>query len=134
MDEDPRKWSNQYYSNIGGKEALRFGCAISLWILLGMGLGEIFHSKLIMIAFAALLFIFSLLSLLWRPIYLIHRKILGNLNLPTEPIPLRRMKTSRPVHQPIPWLYQVPAFLVAILKIVTVLLVMYFIFKLILIF
>lgn len=132
MDEDPRKWLNQYYSNIGGKEALRFGCAISLWILVGMGLGEVLHSKLILIVFAALLFIFSLLSLIWRPIYHIHRKILGNPNLPTEPIPRRHMIAPRPASQPIPWIYQVPAIFMAIMKLLISLLLMYFIIKYIL--
>jgi hypothetical protein len=116
-------------SNLGGKEFLRFGCSISLWILLGLGLSEIFRSIWILIGFAALLFIFSLLSLVWRPIYLIHRKILGNPNLPPEPIPYRRLKAPLPASQPVPWLYYVPSILVAILKMLVALVLSYLILK-----
>ena len=132
IDEDPRKWLNQDYSNIGGKEALRFGCAMSLGLFLGIGLSIAFDSTWILFIFFVLFIMFNALSLVWRPMYLIHRKILGNSNLPTEPIPHRRMKAPRPAGQPIPWIYQVPAILVAILKIVIVLVFMYFIFAYIL--
>jgi hypothetical protein len=129
MDEDPRKWSNQYYSNLGGKEFLRSGCAIGLWFLLGFVLGDIFYSKLLLFVFIAILFIYSVLAPIWTPMYLIHRKILGNPNLPTKPIPRRRMKVPRLAGQPILWIYQVPAILMAMMKLLISLLVMYFIIR-----
>ena len=129
MNNEPRKWLNQYYANIGGKEFLRFGCAIGIWILLRIVLREVFHSTWILFVFVAVLMIFSLLSLLWKPMYLIHRKILGNPNLPTEPIPRQSIRTPRPTGQPIPWFYSVPAILMAMWKILVSLLVSYFIIK-----
>jgi len=132
MNEEQRKWRYQYYSNLGGKEFLRFGCFIGFCVFLGIGLESVFHSTSILFVFIALLFIFNALSLVWKPIYLIHRKILGNPNLPAEPIPHQRMKAPRPAGQPIPWIYQVPALLMIIMKLLISLLVMYFIIKYIL--
>ncbi|MGA7193942.1 MAG: hypothetical protein WBW94_09940 [Anaerolineales bacterium] len=96
MNEETTKWLYQYYSNIGVKEVLRFGCFLIPWILLGIAIESAFHSIWILFVFIALLFIFRALSLAWRPTYHIHRKILGNPNLPTEPIPHRPVTVSRP--------------------------------------
>lgn len=132
MGDEQNTWRKQYYSNLGVKELFRFGCAVSLWIVLGIMLGLILHSELILLVFTALFIIFGPLSLVWRPAYLIHRKILGNPSLPTGPIPRRRMTAPRPASQPIPWIYQVSAIFVTIMKLLISLLVMYFIIKYIL--
>ena len=129
MNDKQNKWNKQYYSNLGVKEMFRFSCSNGLWVLLGIVLGDIFQSKLIFLVFVLLLLIFSLPSLVWRPAYLIHRKILGNPNLPTEPIPLRRRKTLHPASPPIPWIYQLPVILVSIVKLLISFLLMYFIIK-----
>ena len=127
MNEESRQWRHQYYSNLGVKELFRFGCFTSLLVSLGIVLGDIFNAKWLLLVIGALLFILSAFSLVWKPIYLIHRKILGNPNLPTEPMHDRRMIVPRSASPSIPRWYYVPAVLFAILKIVIASIVMYFI-------
>src|SRR5258706_10727261 len=99
MDEEQKKWLNQYYSNIGGKEFLKLGCAIAIWIPIGVVISIVFNNGTV-----ATIFIFSMLVLpfliRWRPVYLIFRTILGNKNLPPDPIPRSTVKIHR---QPLPW-------------------------------
>ena len=132
MNEEQKKWHKQFWDNFGVTAYLRFGCFTTLWILLGIGLSNVFHSSGVLLIFTVLLMIYGALSLVWKPIYLIHRKILGNPNLPTEPISFRRIKaphqTSR---QRIPWLYYVPAILMAVLTAIITWVVLYYMFTVI---
>src|SRR4026208_1822340 len=118
MNDEPKIWKKQYYSNFGGKEFLRLACFVNLWLWLGMGMKGIFNSAWIMVVFSALLMVHLLLALVWKPMYILHRKILGNPNLPTEPMPYRRIQAPRPTSQPIASWYYAPAVLVTILKMV----------------
>ncbi len=101
MNDQQKEWHRQFWNNFGATEYFRFGCVVTLWALLGIGLEEFFHSVWILFIVIVPLFIFGTLSLIWKPIYIIFRKILGNPNLPTEPLPRSITKTS--IKQPLPW-------------------------------
>ena len=105
MNEERNKWSKQFSSNVGARELLRLGCFIVIWMLLAGALSSIFHtSQLIQIllftVFLISLFAFAIFSQTWKPAYSLLRKIFGNMNLPTEPIPHSTVKISR---QRLPW-------------------------------
>ncbi|SRR5260221_4748853 len=128
MNEEQKKWERQYWDNIGIAELFRAGCALSLLLSLGIGLSASFHATWITIILFELLVIFGGLSRFWKPLYRIHRKVLGNPNLPTEPMPRRHIIAPHPTGPPIPIWYYLPAVLSAIVLMVAGLLVLYFIF------
>ena len=112
MDEEQQKWYKQYLSSFGVKEVLRAGCAILAWQFLGVALAliiaipgknEIF-AQVIFGIFTLSIFVFPFL-IRWRPAYSLLRAIIGNENLPTEPMP--RSTTKLP-HQPKPWWAYLP--------------------------
>lgn len=112
MNEEQAKWRQQYTSNIGMKEFLRLGCAISSWILTLILLAIVFgfagiSSKLtglfLAIVMIAPLFVFPFIAHSWKPGYLLIRRILANENLPKEPYPKSRASMAS---EPRPrWIY-----------------------------
>jgi len=38
MGEEQKNWSKQYTSNIGTKEVIRLGCAITIWLFFGLAI------------------------------------------------------------------------------------------------
>ena len=129
MNDQQKQWQRQFWNNFSATGCIRLYCVIALWVLLGIGLSDVFHSNWILLVFTALLMIFSLFSLVWKPTYLIYRKILGSPNLPTEPIPFRRKKAPGPIsRQPIPWLYYVPTILMAVVTTIITWVVLYLMF------
>jgi len=95
--EEWRAWDKNFWANIGLIEILRFGCASLLLLTLGVVLGVYFQSLFLIISPIAILFFFIVLGLRWRFAYRINRKILGNKNLPEEPMPtMPRLKIAGP--------------------------------------
>ena len=100
MDEGQREWSRQFNSNFGGKEFLRFSCVFYIWGFLGLALALILGFQAILFIFLFIAFAFLVATRRWKPAYLVFRKILGNKNLPTEPMPLAHIELPR---EPRPW-------------------------------
>jgi len=114
MDEEQKEWQKQFWTNFGATEYIRFSCSFGLWMFLAVALAltlslvfnipEIVGGFLIT-TFLIAAFTFSIVSRTWRPAYNILRKILGNKDLPTEPIPHSTIKIPR---QPLPWYGYLP--------------------------
>jgi hypothetical protein len=124
MDEGQEKWSKQFWSNFGSKEFLRAYGVFFAWILLGVLLALIAGSpgaEIILTVFVGTLFAFMLLGR-WQPVYRIYRAILGNKNLPPEPMP-RRTRNIPTIKRP--WW----AYLPGIWGCLMALLLMYLAFK-----
>ncbi len=128
MDDRRKAWSEQYNKNFGVKELLRFSCASGIWMSLGVALSVALAStgytaaEYVFLIFLITFFAFPIIAITWVPAYTLFRKILGNENLPAEPMPRSTVKTSR---QPLPWLYYV----LAIWRWILALFVLYFIIK-----
>jgi len=113
MDNEQKKWEKKFWENFGIIEYLRLGCAIVIWNLLLIALSitipSIFGRDSTVIIFSTIFFVtlfaFVLLTRRWRPAYLLFRKILGNKNLPAEPMPRSTIKMPR---QPLPWYGYLP--------------------------
>ena len=111
MNDEQKEWYKQYSSNLGAKEILRLGCAIILWIFIGLGistplaLAGYSNSFIIFVIFFIMLFVFPSIAYSRKPMYSLLRKILGNKNLPIEPMPHSTMKILR---QPLPWYGYLP--------------------------
>ena len=111
MDEEQKEWRKRYTSNIGAKEVLRLGCAMILWIFIGVGMSVLFASRgysnsfIFFVIFFIMLFVFPFIAYSREPMYSLLRKILGNENLPIEPMPRSTMKIPR---QPLPWWAYLP--------------------------
>jgi len=111
MDEERRKWLAQYAANIGAREVLRLGCAIITGIFISGGISTALdlagysNSFIISAIFFIIMFVFAFIAKSRKPMYSLLRKILGNENLPTEPMPRSPMKIS---HQPRPWWSYLP--------------------------
>lgn len=88
MDDEQKKWLTQYYSNIGGKEFLKLGCAVFIWVGTAIALSVVFNPGIFDIMFVAM-FIIAYLCVKWQPTYLLFRKIIGNERLPVSPMPGR---------------------------------------------
>jgi hypothetical protein len=121
MNDEQKIWSRQYASSIGTKEFIRVGCAIIIWIFLGIGLTLAFHltgysadSAIFNIFFIAM-FAFQFVATRWKPAYSLLRKILGNENLPIEPYPRTISKT---LNEPRPWWSYLPGIWFLILELV----------------
>src|SRR5574342_694199 len=111
MNDEQKEWSKQYTSNIGAKEFLRLGCAIMLWVFIGVGVSLIFEllgysvHNIVFGTFFIILFVLPFVAYSRKPAYSLLRKILGNENLPREPYPRSNMKITRP---PRPWWSYLP--------------------------
>jgi len=91
MDDDQKKLQEQFWNNSGGpREVSRLGCALAVWLGIGIGLtvwsGNIGYLLICM----AIYFIFPTLIGYWQPAYSLLRKILGNENMPPKIIPYKR--------------------------------------------
>ena len=109
MDEKRREWRRQQSANFGAREFVRFGCAFIGWTFLGVAIGVALEvhdypgGQLVTGIFLLTAVMFPLVSLKWKPPYTILRRILGNENLPTEPMP---RLSVRPRAEPRPrWFY-----------------------------
>ena len=105
MNEERNKWSKQFSSNVGARELLRLGCFIVIWMLLAGALSSIFYTSqliqlLLFTIFLISLFAFAIVSQTWKPAYSLLRKIVGNKNLPSEPMHPSTVKIPR---QRLPW-------------------------------
>jgi hypothetical protein len=124
MSQEWKEWEKQFWSNIGLAEILRFGCAVVLWLSAGMVLGGLLRSAFLILVFFAVLFAYILLSFFWKPIYLVHRKILGKGNLPSEPMPRSRMKLPRQARQARPWWSYLPGLWFTLLSLILLYLIL----------
>jgi hypothetical protein len=109
MDDERKKWSEQYNNNTGPREIFRFGCALMIWMFFGVAITLAFefagfHATAIIIftIFFISMFVLPIIFLSWKPGYAVLRKILGNKNIPVEPMPRSTMKLPR---EPRPWQY-----------------------------
>jgi hypothetical protein len=106
MDEKQKEWNRQYTSNINGTESLRLGCAIMVWVLIGVGaslaldLAGYSGGSIIFGIFLIVMLVFPFIAISRRPTYMLLRKILGNENLPEQPYPGPATKIQ---HQSLPW-------------------------------
>jgi len=106
MNEERNKWSKQLSSNFGAKEFLRFGCAVMIWLFIGLaisipiGVAGYSWASMIFVIFLSTILVFPFVTRRWKPAYSLLRKILGNKNLPSEPMPYSIVKIPR---QPLPW-------------------------------
>ena len=105
MNEERKEWSKQYYANFGLRQFLRLGSAILIWMSLAVVLVLTFNNTVFIGVFVVIMFVVAILALQWKPAYSIYRKILGNKNLPIEPMPRSTMKIPR---QPLPWYGYLP--------------------------
>lgn len=91
MNPERREWRDQFARNIGARETMRFALAFLGMVFLGVALsilaGSTTLSTTVFAIFLIALFIFPALSLKWRSTYRVLRFILGNSNLPQDPIP-----------------------------------------------
>jgi hypothetical protein len=105
LNVEQKKWSNQSARNFGGKEFLRFSCAFTTLLLIGMGFGLAFKNTGIIVLFLVLFWGILWLAPSWQPAYNIVHKIMGNASIPPA-LPQRQWKW---------WQYILIAFKVMIL-------------------
>jgi len=109
MDDEQKKWRKQYSSSLGAKEYIRLSGAIVIWEFIGMAIALAIAlpgkneklSDIIIAIFTLSIFVFPIL-IRWRLAYSLLRAIVGNKNLPTEPMPRSTIKLPP---QPKPWFY-----------------------------
>ena len=114
MDDEQKKWRKQYSSSLGAKEYIRLSCAIVIWQFIGVAIALAIalpgkngkFSDIVIAIFTLSIFAIPFLSRRWQPAYSLLRKIMGNKNLPTEP--MRRSIIKLPP-QPKPWFYHLSA-------------------------
>lgn len=94
MNDERKKWLNQYYSNFGGKEILKLVCAIFIWIGIAIALSIAFNPKVFDVMFISM-FIIAYLCVRWQPSYLLFRKLIGNENFPLTAMPGRIRSTEQ---------------------------------------
>src|SRR5512138_1975841 len=101
MNEEQKRWSDQYSSSVGAKEFLRLSCAVLLWSFILIAISILFalagySSSIMNWVFSTILvfsiFICPLIALRSKSGYALLRKILGNENLPKEPYPRSTVK------------------------------------------
>jgi hypothetical protein len=85
MDEEQKKWQEQFWKNSGGtSEVFRFGCAFAIWLAIGIGLtiwsGNVGYALICM----AIFFTFPTLTAYWQPAYSLLRRIFGNKDIPPK--------------------------------------------------
>ena len=117
MDEDRRHWHDQFSSNFGAAEYVRFVLALLVWILMGVIAGVALRSFAIFGSFLVSGFAFPFVAMKWAPGYRLFRKILGNRNLPEQPSPgpLLRSPADRK-----PWWAYLPGIWFLILDVILV--------------
>jgi hypothetical protein len=95
MDDEQKRWSEQYDRNFSEKEFLRYGCVLMSFLLVGITLGMTLHNAGIIVLFVVVFHAIIWLAPYWQPAYAIVRKIMGNPNIPSQ----------LPIHQRKWWLY-----------------------------
>jgi hypothetical protein len=93
MDDDRNAWYKRYSKNFGPREFARFGCVHLLWMFFGAALSILLRLNQLFLFFLIVPFVFALVAVHWRPAYTLYRRILGNKNILTEPMPAIRVKT-----------------------------------------
>jgi hypothetical protein len=83
MDEERKKWTDQASRNFGGREFLRFSCAFTTLLIVGMSLGLVFKNTGIIVVFLLLFWGILWLAPYWQPAYSIVHKVMGNANIPS---------------------------------------------------
>ncbi len=116
MNDEQKKWDKQFGKSFGARELLRFGCAFMLWIFLGVAIAVLLNAPVIQLAFLLSACAYAPLTRRWRPAYRLLRTILGNKNLPPEPMP--RSTAARPPRQPLPWWAFIPSIWFGLLTII----------------
>jgi hypothetical protein len=94
MDEDRKRWYEQYSKSFGAEEFLRFGCAFIIWNFIGLGMEIWLHNIGVFEIFLAIASGFPILAVLWNPAYFLFRKILGGKNMPTASLPINQLSQS----------------------------------------
>ena len=105
MNEEQKEWQKQFSSNFGAREYVRFAIAFVACIFAGVALAILLRSVVAFYIFLFVAFAFPLLGSRWKPTYSIFRWILGNKNIPLEPMP------HRPLGLPVqkrPWWSYLP--------------------------
>jgi hypothetical protein len=105
MTDEQKAWERQFWSNFGGREFLKLLAASIVWIFAGVGLAVLTGS-----AVASTVFLFAgagplFASQRWGPAYRVFRAIIGNPNMPAEPMP--RSRVMVPV-KTLPWWAFIP--------------------------
>ncbi len=100
MDDERKAWEKQFSSNFGPREYLRFSAAFVGWILLGAFLAAFLRFEAVFYLFLFSAFAFPFVTRSWRPAYRFLRIILGNNDLPQEPMP---RSGAKPPRLPRPW-------------------------------
>lgn len=93
MNEEQRKWRDQYIHSLGSREILRLAFAIVMWVFVGIALSILAGSSYLFDVFFVALFVFPFIAPKWKPAYNVFRRIVANDNLPAEPYP-RSTSTS----------------------------------------
>ncbi len=105
MDDERKAWQKQFTSNFGAREFVRFMAALIVWIFVGVAVGVALRSPLVFVLLLFTGFVSPLSIYYSRRAYRIFRFILGNPNLPTEPMPRAKVKAP---HEPRPWWSFIP--------------------------
>jgi len=92
MNQEWKSWEQQFFSNFGIKELLRFLGVFAGWQLAGFALSVLTGNVMIFFPFLLTAFAFPFVCRRWRPAYWLLRFILGNENLPPGPMPRRRFQ------------------------------------------
>jgi len=87
MNEEQRKWRDQYLNSLGSREFLRLAIAIVVWVLVGIVFSILTSCSYVFDVFFITLFVFPFIAPKWKPAYNVFRKLVGNDRLPTEPYP-----------------------------------------------
>ncbi len=87
MNRDWKAWEQQFDSNFGAKELLRFLGVFAGWLFLGLAISLVTDDYVLFFPFLITAFAFPFACARWKPAYLLLRMILGNENLPSEPRP-----------------------------------------------
>src|SRR5258708_30680261 len=82
MNDEQKNLPQQFSSNFGAEEFIRFSCAGIAWQLIGVALGMVFKNVGITMFFIATFFGFLWFAPYWQPAYAIFSKIMGNQNIP----------------------------------------------------
>jgi hypothetical protein len=56
MDEEQKKWSQQFTANFGAREFVRLGCAVLIWQTAGIGLTLISRNAGLALIFQSVMF------------------------------------------------------------------------------
>lgn len=105
MDDEQKAWYRQFSSNFGPREYMRFSGVFIAWMCLGLILAIVLGSSTIIMPFLLGAFLFAAMARYSRTTYRALRFILGNPNLPPEPMP--RAKDKQP-HEPRAWWSFIP--------------------------